>query len=414
MRGESVSREQIHPQLASLAMPVEALTPDPKNARRHDERNVDSIAESLREHGQRKPIVAQKVGERLVVRAGNGTLEAARKLGWERLAVVVVDEGDREATRYALRDNRTAELAEWDDEALRQALRECAESEAEIAALGWNPDEFQVEASAALDMSRDETPEPPAEPTTKPGDLWLLGNHRLLCGDSTKAEDVEKLMGGAEPSLMITDPPYGVEYDPGWRSEAAEAGHLAYAASRIGEVTNDDRVDWSEAWSLSPAHVVYCWHAGLHASRVQSSLESAGYEMRSQIIWAKSNFPISRGHYHWRHEPCWYAVRKGKTAGWIGDRKQTTLWEINLDRNVDGGHSTQKPVECMERPIRNHEGDVHDPFLGSGTTLIACEKLGRKCYGMEISPAYCDAIVKRWETLTGKKARLEGAAEETS
>lgn len=150
-----MSREQIHPQLAGLAMPVEALTPDPKNARKHDQRNVDAIADSLREHGQRKPIVAQKVGERLVVRAGNGTLEAARKLGWERLAVLVVDEGDREATRYALRDNRTAELAEWDDEALRQALRECAESEAEIAALGWNPDEFQVEApepgSSAVD-----------------------------------------------------------------------------------------------------------------------------------------------------------------------------------------------------------------------------------------------------------------------
>ena len=152
MRGESVSREQIHPQLAGLAMPVEALTPDPKNARRHDQRNVDAIAESLREHGQRKPIVAQKVGETLVVRAGNGTLEAARKLGWERLAVLVVDEGDREATRYALRDNRTAELAEWDDEALRQALRECAESEAEIAAeiaaLGWNPDEFRASSEA--------------------------------------------------------------------------------------------------------------------------------------------------------------------------------------------------------------------------------------------------------------------------
>lgn len=172
---------------------------------------------------------------------------------------------------------------------------------------------------------------------------------------------------------------------------------------------NDDRVDWTEAWALSPAHVVYCWHADQHASRVQSSLESADYEMRSQIIWAKPHFPISRGHYHWQHEPCWYAVRKGHSAGWIGDRSQTTLWQITLDRNVDGGHSTQKPVECMERPIRNHEGDVHDPFLGSGTTLVACEKLGRKCYGMEISPAYCDAIVKRWETLTGKKARLEGA-----
>ena len=203
-------------------------------------------------------------------------------------------------------------------------------------------------------------------------------------------------------SLMVTDPPYGVEYDPNWRNEAAEAGLLAYAASRVGKVEQDDRVDWSEAWRLFPGNVIYCWHAGRHASSVQSSLESCNFEIRCQIIWAKSNYPISRGHYHWRHEPCWYAVRKGATAEWIGDRKQTTLWEINLDRNVDGGHSTQKPLECMERPIRNHAGDVYEPFSGSGTTIIACERLKRKCRAVEISPAYVSVAIERWHQVTGK------------
>jgi DNA modification methylase len=210
---------------------------------------------------------------------------------------------------------------------------------------------------------------------------------------------------------MVTDPPYGVEYDASWRNDAAAAGHLAYAPSRIGQVAHDDRLDWSEAWSLFPGDVVYCWHAGRHASAVQRSIEDAGFEVRCQVIWAKSNFPISRGHYHWRHEPCWYAVRKGATAHWSGDRTQTTLWDINLDRNVEGGHSTQKPLECMARPIRNHgEPDdlVYDPFLGSGTTIIAAHRTGRRCYGLEIEPRYGEVILRRCEAegLTVERAVL--------
>jgi DNA modification methylase len=155
-----------------------------------------------------------------------------------------------------------------------------------------------------------------------------------------------------------------------------------------------------------PGDVMYCWHADRHASKVQGNLEDAGFEVRCQIIWSKSNFPISRGHYHWRHEPCWYAVRKGATAGWIGDRKQTTVWEINLDRNVEGGHGTQKPLECMERPIINHEGDVYEPFCGSGTTLIAAERQRRRCYAVELSPAYVAVTLQRWADMTGQTPRL--------
>lgn len=223
--------------------------------------------------------------------------------------------------------------------------------------------------------------------------------HRLLCGDSTKQEDVERVMQGECAGMMVTDPPYGVEYDANWRNEAAEAGLLAYAARRVSPVENDGRIDWTDAWILFTGNVLYCWHAGRYSSQVQTNLESCGFEIRNQIIWAKSNFPISRGHYHWRHEPCWYAVRKGATAAWIGDRKQTTLWEINLDKNTEGGHSTQKPLECMARPIRNHSFEiVYDPFVGSGTTIVACENLGRKCRAIEIAPQYVAVTLERMST----------------
>lgn len=240
----------------------------------------------------------------------------------------------------------------------------------------------------------------------------VRSRHRLLVCDSTSAEDVAVLLDDARPRLMVTDPPYGVEYDPAWRQEAAAAGHLAYAARRVGEVTNDDRDDWTAAWALAPSEVAYIWHAGRHASRVQTHLESAGYEIRSQIIWAKRHFPISRGDYHWRHEPCWYAIRKGGRAEWIGDRKQTTVWDdVTLDRNVEGGHSTQKPVELMARAIRNHAGDVYDPFVGSGTTLIAAHLESRRCFAMEVKPAYADVVCRRFQTVVGSRPVLASTGE---
>ena len=240
----------------------------------------------------------------------------------------------------------------------------------------------------------------------KTGDVWVLGDHRILCGDSTRAEDVDRLLDGARPALCVTDPPYGVEYDPSWRNKAAAEGKLAYADRRIGEVTNDDRADWSATWALFPGDVIYSWHPAGATSLVHAkALQDSGFDLRMQIIWAKSNFPIGRGDYHVRHEPCWYAVRHGKSAHRTDDRTQTTLWEVNLDRNVAGGHSTQKPVECMARPIRNHEpSDVYEPFSGSGTTIIAAEMLGRRCYAIEIEPRYVQVAIERWQTFTGREA----------
>ena len=379
-----------------------SLKPDPKNARKHSARNLDAIKKSLERFGQQKPIVVSASG---VVLAGNGTLEAAIALGWEEIEVTRSALKGASATAYAIADNRTAELAEWDDDILAETLEALrVEDESLPLAVGFDANELATITGGNVGMTDpDEIPEPPAEPITKSGDLWLLGKHRLLCGDSTSATDVARLLDGAVPALMVTDPPYGVEYDPEWRMDAGLTGNTA----RMGKVMNDDRADWTEAWKLFPGDVAYVYHAGVFASTVQQSLERAGFAIRAQIIWAKDRLALSRGDYHWQHEPCWYAVREGGKGHRTDDRTQTTLWSIPARDDAGHGHGTQKPMECMARPIRNHDALlVTDPFLGSGTTLIAAEQLGRKCYGMEISPAYCDVIVKRWEILTGKKATI--------
>jgi DNA modification methylase len=371
------------------------LTPDPVNRRSHNPRNIGMVVDALQTVGAARSIV---IDEDNVILAGNGVVEAAGEAGITRVRVVEADGQEIIAVRrtglsaaqkrhLAIADNRGAELATWNVEQLAADLKN-----------GEDLSAFFYEV--------------PAERPTSivAGDLFELGRHRLLCGDSTAQADVSRLLGHDKPFLMVTDPPYGVDYDPDWRNEAADKGLIAHAASRVGVVANDDRVDWSPAWDLSPASVCYCWHAGRHAAAVQASLECAKFELRCQIIWAKSRFAISRGHYHWQHEPCWYAVRKGATAEWAGDRSQTTLWSVTLDKNVEGGHSTQKPVELMARSIRNHNGDVYEPFCGSGTTLVASEQLDRRCFAVEIEPRYCQVIIDHWEAFTGQKAAKVGEA----
>jgi DNA modification methylase len=206
---------------------------------------------------------------------------------------------------------------------------------------------------------------------------------------------------------MVTDPPYGVEYDPSWREKAGKGGKRLAK----GRVLNDHRADWREAWALFPGDVAYVWHGALHAATVAESLEVAGFTIRCQIIWAKDRLVLSRGDYHWQHEPAWYAVRKSGKGHWAGDRKQTTLWSIEKPKKSETGHSTQKPVECMARPIRNNSSPgqaIYEPFSGSGTTIIACEQEGRACHAIELNPAYVDVAVTRWENFTGQTATLEG------
>lgn len=405
--------------MAGKAKSVEALadlTPDPRNARRHTDRNVGMIRDALAEVGAARSIV---IDERGVILAGNATAKAATEAG---LKLQVIDaDGDsivavrrsnltaKQKTRLALFDNRAAEEAEWDVDVLSglndDGLLDGMWSAEELDALLTVPEEI-----APGDGGDDFDCTPEEGPTRcQPGDLWRLGEHRLLCGDSTKAEDVARVLGDAVPLLMVTDPPYGVDYDPTWRDEAGGQFGDGKTVMR-GKVLNDDRVDWSPAWALFPGNVSYVWHAGIYAGEVAVSLVSAGFLVRAQVVWRKPHFIMGRGAYHWQHEPCWYAVRKGATAKWCGDRSQSTIWDIagmnpaGGNREEKLGHGTQKPLECMARPIRNHEGDVYDPFLGSGTTLIAAERLGRKCYGIEISPKYCDVILRRWEAETGKTA----------
>ena len=374
------------------------------NPRKITDEAMGRLTKSLAEFGNIQPITWNVRTGNVV--GGHQRLKVYKAMGKTEVDVwaVDLDEQKEKAANIAL--NKLS--GEFDMPMLKDILEEIDTGDLDMEITGFGMDEIALMMEDAHpQVTEDEVPEVPVDAITKPGDLWILGEHRLLCGDSTKAEDVSKLNDGQAPAIMITDPPYGVQYDANWRNKAKRADGTPIGASAIGKVENDQRADWTDSWKLFLGDVAYIWHAGLFAPIVAKGLNDSGFELRAQIIWAKNNFAIGRGDYHWKHEPCWYAVRKGKTANTTGDRTQTTLWEINKPQKSDTGHSTQKPIECMARPIKNHNFDlIYDPFLGSGTTLIAAEQLGRKCYGMEISPNYCDVIVKRWENLTGKKATL--------
>jgi DNA modification methylase len=389
-------------------VPIERLLPYAGNARIHDHDQIARIAASIARFGWTVPAL---VDERGVLVAGHGRLLAARHLGLKEVPVIRLDHlTDAEARAYRIADNKLTEIAGWDEDALAAELERLGEDGFDLSLTGFNEEEIgrllDRLGGGAGETGEDQVPEPPADPVTRPGDLWLLGKHRLLCGDATVATDVERLLGKTVPHLMVTDPPYGVDYDPGWRNEAGVS-----ATARTGKVRNDDRADWREAWALFPGDVAYVWHAGVHARTVAESLEVRGFRIRSQIVWTKPRFVLGRGDYHWQHEPCWYAVREGATGHWQGARDQSTVWSIGAGEEDEATvHGTQKPVECMRKPILNNSarGDaVYEPFCGSGSTLIAAEKTGRVCLGIEIDPRYCDVIVGRWQKLTGGKAVLE-------
>ncbi len=237
------------------------------------------------------------------------------------------------------------------------------------------------------------------------GDRWILGRHRLLCGDATSRTDVENLLDGAIPNLMVTDPPYGTNYDPQWRVKIGNSN-----PNRMGRIENDWRSDWSPAWDLFPGNVCYIWHSDIQGEPLMASLRKCGFQVRNVIVWGKSRPVISRGHYSHQKEHCLYAVRVGKSANWQGPKTTSDLWMIDNEADRGHGHSAQKPLECMLRPIQNNsiEADaVYDPFVGSGTTIIAAEESGRACYAMELVPDYCAIAIKRWQDWTGSQAILE-------
>jgi DNA modification methylase len=384
--------------------PTQRVLPSPRNARTHSDVQVAEIAGSIRAFGFTNPILVGEAGD---VIAGHGRLAAARLLGLAEVPVILLGGlTEIQQRQLMLADNRIALNAGWDLELLQLELKDLSALGADLEVLGFTKGELAKALTPAKCGLTDEDAIPAVAKTaiTRPGDVWVLGSHRVGCGDSTDPDVVEKVLAGASPALMVTDPPYGVNYDPEWRHRAGVNN-----SSRIGKVENDGRADWEAAWALFPGNIAYIWHGALHAVIVAASLERQGFIIRAQIIWAKERLVIGRGDYHWQHEPCWYAVRS--KGNWTGDRKQTTLWTIS-SKNQDAAtvHGTQKPVECMRRPIINNtspEALVYEPFLGSGTTLIAAESCGRFCRAVELSPLYVDVAIRRWQAFTDAKAIRE-------
>jgi len=382
---------------------IKSLIPYVNNAKQHPEDQVDKIASSIKHFGFNQPLVIDKNNEVIV---GHGRLEAAKKLSMEQVPCIRAERlTEAQIKAYRLADNRTAESA-WDWDLVKVELEELQGLDFDIGVVGFDDEEVQgllAEATPEGNTDEDAVPEEPEEPVTQKGDVWICGKHRVKCGDATSADDVGALLNGVEPHLMVTDPPYGVNYDSGWRESAMPEKNTPNGAR--GKVQHDNNADWREAYQLFPGDVAYVWHAGNKAHIIADGLEQCGFDLRAQIIWAKNQHIIGRGHFHPQHEPCWYAVKNN--GHWQGSRKESTLWQIDKPVKSETGHSTQKPVECMRRPIVNNSAPgqpVYDPFLGSGTTLIAAETEGRICYGMELEPSYVDIAVKRWQDFTGKQA----------
>jgi len=389
---------------------VASLIPYARNARTHSDAQVAQIAGSIQEWGWTIPVLIDESGG---IIAGHGRVLAALKLGLTEVPVMVAT-GWSEAQRraYVIADNQLALNADWNTDLLRVEMADLAAEGFTLDLIGFGEGELAdllAERTEGL-TDPDDAPEVQETIIARLGEVWTLGKHRLACGDATDPEIVAAALAGVAANLMVTDPPYGVEYDADWRNHTGDLGRSARA---VGKVMNDDTADWRAAWALYPGDVAYVWHAGNKAAEVAEGLEASGLEIRAQIIWAKNQLVISRGHYHPQHEPCWYAVRKGATGHWVGDRKQSTLWQIAKPQKSETGHSTQKPVECMRRPMENNSSAgqaVYDPFMGSGTSLIAAEQTGRACHGVELNPAYVDVAIRRWEAFTGQEATLDGRA----
>jgi DNA modification methylase len=406
------------PALTPEVVPIAQLANYKNNPRTHSQTQIAQLARSLKTFGWTNAVLRDEHGTLI---AGHGRIAAAKLLSergekdFLEAPVITARGWSKDQIRaYVIADNQLALQAGWDPGLLTMELKELSGAGFDMNALGFGGAELSRLMGNHTNDAAEATPAKPPAPVSRLGDLWHLGKHRILCGDSTDSKAVALLLGDKKPVLMVTDPPYGVEYDPNWRNSVDRSTMIKgrkIGATAVGKVQNDDRADWQAAWALFPGDVAYVWHAGLHASEVDLSLKAAGFEVRSQIIWNKTCHIIGRGDYHWKHEPCWYAVRKGKPGHFDRrERKQNTVWDID-HRASDSGHGTQKPVECMRRPIVNNsaEGDaVYDPFLGSGTTLIAAQMEGRVAYGLELDPAYVDVIVLRYNKFSGKEATLGG------
>lgn len=397
-----------------------------KNARKWSAQAIEKVASSIDEYGWRQPVV---VDANDVIVIGHLRRAAGKFLGLTEVPVHVArDLTPAQIRGLRLADNRTNQEASWDEDVLALEIAELGGLDFDLSLTGFDVHELDSLLRDPLDEERaDVAPPLPEVAVTRLGDLWLLGPHRVLCGDATSKNAVARVLGEHKPLLMVTDPPYGIQLDSEWRDRAginkrgpAQPSYMKKRTEGHTETTisGDTIADWSKAFELVPTiEVTYLWHATSHMIEVAKGLERIGFVLRQQIIWLKTVAAMSRSAYHWKHEPCWYAVRKGSTAHWVGTKDQTTVWDAASPKMIMGGsheekfdHPTQKPVELMRRPILNHTkrgAVVYDGFLGSGTTLMAAELSERICCGLELDPKYCDVIVERWQQFTGKTARLD-------
>jgi len=393
---------------------IKDLKSDHKNARKRTDRSAKLIAESLQRFGAARSIV---IDEENRILAGNGTIEGAKAAGIKNVRVIETDGTEIIAVKrtgltedekigLALADNRTSDLSDWDKDMLQQLSEEHdiapwfdADDLAEI--LGTVE---QLPTEGLTDA--DDVPEAPAEPITKPGDLWILGDHRLLCGDSTDTVALERLMAGANADLWLTDPPYNVNYE-GKTADSLKIKNDSMKDAEFRQFLKDVYI--AANCFLRPGAVFYIWHADSEGYNFRGAAFDAGWKVRQCLIWLKSCMVMGRQDYQWKHEPCLYGWTEGAAHFWNSDRKQTTILEF-AKPSRNGEHPTMKPVDLFQYQMANSTkpGDiVLDSFGGSGTTMIAAERINRKARLMELDPAYCDVIVQRWQAFTGKLATLE-------
>ncbi len=391
--------------------PVERLLPYAANARTHDEAQVAQIAASIAEFGFNAPCL---VDERGILIAGHGRLLGARKLGLTEVPVICLGHlTEAQARAYRIADNRIAENSAWDEAMLAAEVARLQEEDVDLSLLGFDENELNdllEDDTATGNTDEDAVPEVPVEPVTKPGDIYVLGNHRLLCGDSTVLANVEKVLNGALADMVFTDPPYNVDYG-NTAKDKMRGNNRTIMNDNLGDGFEKFLYDASVNMLAVCKGAIYVCMSSSELHTLQKAFVAAGGKWSTFVIWAKNTFTLGRSDYQRQYEPILYGWKQGTDHFWCGARDQGDVWFVNKQR-VNDLHPTMKPVELVERAVRNSSKSrdiVLDCFGGSGTTLIACEKLGRQARLIELDPKYCDVIVQRWEEFTGKKAELAKA-----
>ena len=389
---------------------IDKLIPYARNARTHSDEQVAQIAASIKEWGWTTPILVDEQGS---IIAGHGRTMAARQLGIKEVPVMVArDWSDAKKRAYVLADNKLAMNAGWDNDLLSLELAELKGLDFDLDLIGFNADELDalmpIETGDML-TDEDAVPEAPVNPVTVLGDVWVMGKHRLMCGDSTSIEQVERLCG-APVDMWLTDPPYNVAYEGGTK-EKLTIQNDSMGDDQFWTFLRDAYIAANAA--MKAGAVFYIWHADSEGYNFRGAAKDAGWTIRQCLIWKKSSIVMGRHDYHWKHEPCLYGWKEGAGHLWAANRKQTTIMEFEKPSR-NGEHPTMKPVALFEYQMLNNTkgGDiVLDSFGGSGTTLIAAQKNGRVARIMELDPKYCDVIIKRWQEFTGLKAVNEATGQ---